>query len=63
MDNDSITEEIRAIRQSLAAKFNNDISLIMADVRRQQHESGRVFVRLPKRDPRVVAVAKDNERH
>jgi hypothetical protein len=57
MDNDSITEEIRAYRQSLAAKFGNDISLILADIQRQQAESGRTFVRLPKREPRLPAVA------
>ena len=51
---DTITEELRAIRHALAAKFDNDIKRIGEDLRRQQMESGRTYVRLPKRPPRGV---------
>ncbi len=45
------TDEIKAIRRKLAAKFDNDVSRIGADVRRQQRESGRTYIMLPKREP------------
>jgi len=48
---DSPTDEIRAIRHELAAKFDNDIKRIGDDLRRQQRESGREYIRLPKRSP------------
>lgn len=56
MIHDSITSEIRAIRHALAEKFDNDISRIGDDIRRQQSESGRTYVRLPRRQPRTHAV-------
>ena len=46
------TEEIRAIRHELAARFDNDLDRIVADLWRQQHESGREYITLPKRPPR-----------
>ena len=46
------TEEIRAIRHELAARFDNDLDRIVADLRRQQQESGREYITLPKRPPR-----------
>ena len=46
------TEEIRAIRHKLAAQFDNDLDRIVADLRRQQAESGREYITLPKRPPR-----------
>jgi hypothetical protein len=49
----SPTEEIRAIRHSLAAKFRNDLHRIIGDLCRQQRESGKEYVRLPKRTPAV----------
>ena len=45
------TDEIRAIRQALAAKFDNDIHRIGEDIRRQQRESGRTYITLPRRAP------------
>ena len=45
------TDEIKAIRRKLAAKFDNDVLRIGADIRREERESGRVFVTLPKREP------------
>ncbi len=56
MIHDSITTEIRAIRHALAEKFGNDISRIGDDLRRQQSESGRTYIRLPRRQPRARAV-------
>jgi hypothetical protein len=49
----SPTDEIRAIRHELAARFHNDLSLIVEDLRRQQRDSGRTYIQLPKRLPRV----------
>lgn len=46
------TEEIRAIRHKLAAQFDNDLDRIVADLQRQQRESGREYITLPKRTPR-----------
>ena len=46
------TEEIRAIRHELAGRFDNDLDRIVADLRRQQQESGRVYITLPRRPPR-----------
>jgi len=43
------TEDIRAARHQLAAKFNNDLDRIVADLRRQQTESSAEFITLPGR--------------
>lgn len=48
----SPTEEIRAIRHKLAARFDNDLDRIVEDLSRQQRESGREYITLPKRPPR-----------
>ena len=53
MIRDAITERIRAVRHALAAKFGNDVERIGDDLRRQQNESDRTFVRLPRRELRV----------
>jgi hypothetical protein len=45
------TEEIRAIRRELAARFGNDIHRIAEETRRRQRESGRKYISLPKRPP------------
>ena len=50
---ESPTDEIRAIRHELAARFDNDLSRIVEDLCRQQRDSGRVYIQLPKRFPRV----------
>lgn len=47
----SPTEEIRAIRHELAARFDNDLDRIVADLQRQQQDSGRQYITLPKRPP------------
>ena len=51
MIHDAITEEIRRIRHELAARFDNDIDRIAEDLQRQQRESGREYITLPKRPP------------
>jgi hypothetical protein len=47
------TDEIRAIRHALAARFGNELDRIVADLRRKQLESGREYVTLSKRPPRT----------
>jgi hypothetical protein len=49
------TEEIKAIRHRLAADFDFDLHRIIADIRKQQEESGRTYIRLPRRVPRTAA--------
>ena len=48
------TDEIREIRRKLAAQFNNDLHLIAEDIRRQERESGRTYITLPKREPSLA---------
>ena len=55
---DPIVEEIRQIREAYAAQFNYDIEAIVNDIQRQQQESGREFVTLPKK--RIVAANEEN---
>lgn len=45
------TEEIRAIRRELAARFDNDVHRIADETRRRQRESGRQYISLPRRLP------------
>jgi hypothetical protein len=49
------TEDIRAARHRLAAKFDNDLDRIVADLRRQESQSDAEFVTLPGRSPRRTA--------
>jgi hypothetical protein len=46
------TEDIRAARHKLAAKFDNDLRRIVADLRRQELESEAEFVTLASRTPK-----------
>lgn len=54
------TEEIRAVKRALAAKFDNDLHRIAEDIRQRQRESGRVFITLPKRPPQQQNVQSDS---
>lgn len=45
------TEEIRAIRRELATALGNNVHRIAEETRRQQRESGRQFISLPRRHP------------
>ena len=58
MPSDSITDEIRTIRRSLAAPFGNDLDLILADIRQRECADGRTYVSLP---PRVAARHSDEQ--
>jgi len=49
MFDDPIVEEIRRIRRAHASKFDNDLSAIVADLRRLERESGRKYVNFPPR--------------
>ena len=52
---DPIVEEIRAHRETHAAKFDYDLAAICRDLREQQAASGRKVVTLPaKRVPPVA---------
>ena len=42
--NNPITQEIRDIRHRLAARFDNDLNAIVADLQRQERDSGREFI-------------------
>lgn len=44
---DPLVDEIRAHRESHAAKFNYDLAAICRDLRQQQASSGRRIVSLP----------------
>lgn len=53
------TEEITTIRRELAAKFNNDVARIGADLRERQSRSSRTYVSFPKREPIIALVASE----
>ncbi|MBF0102129.1 MAG: hypothetical protein HQK77_14600 [Desulfobacterales bacterium] len=44
---DPIVEEIRAIRQKHAAKFNYDLKKIVEDLKKKQDQAGRKTVSFP----------------
>jgi hypothetical protein len=45
------TEDIRRARHELASRFDNDLDQFVADLRRQQYDSGREYLTLPPRRP------------
>jgi hypothetical protein len=49
MFDDPIVEEIRRVRRAHASQFDNDLSAIVADLRRLERESGRNYVNFPPR--------------
>jgi hypothetical protein len=49
MFDDPIVEDIRRVRRAHALQFNNDLSAIVADIRRLERESGRSYVNFPPR--------------
>ncbi len=57
---DPIVEEVRAIREAHAAKFNHDLKAIYDDIKRQERESGEKYVTLP---PRRVSVTQITQEH
>ncbi|MDZ4820964.1 MAG: hypothetical protein SGJ20_18520 [Planctomycetota bacterium] len=56
------TEEIKAIRHRLGAKFNYDLTQIFADIQRRQQESGRTYINLPPRKPMISKAARRDDR-
>mgnify|MGYP000557267985 CR=1 FL=1 len=48
---DPIVEEVRKVRQALAAKFDYDVDAIWRDLREQQARSGRKIVSFPPKRP------------
>ncbi len=62
MSTDPITEEIRAIRHGLAARFGNDVSQIFDDVRHREATDGRTYVTLPRRVPRSQLAEQSGQR-
>ena len=48
---DPIVEEIRKIRQQHAKQFNYDLRAIVDDLRKQQKQTGRKYVRFEPRRP------------
>ena len=51
MWNDPIVEEVRAVRNAHAEKFNYDLKAIAADFKKQQKKSKRQVVSLPSKTP------------
>jgi len=44
---DPIVQEVRRVREEMAAKFNFDVRAIVRHLQKEQKRSGRKFVRLP----------------
>ncbi|QDS97903.1 hypothetical protein [Adhaeretor mobilis] len=57
----SPTEDIRDARHRLAAKFDNDLDRIVADLRRQQRESGHEYITLPARRPEKASTTPEQQ--
>ena len=53
---DPIIDELRAVRDEHAARFNYDVEAIFRDIQAQQEASGREYIRLP---PRRVVSSED----
>ncbi len=51
---DPIVAEVRKIREAYAAQFNYDLTAIYHDLKRQEKESGRVFVSYPPRRAKPI---------
>jgi hypothetical protein len=54
---DPVVEEVRAIRDAYAARFNYDIEAMCRDLREEEARSGREVVSLPPK--RIVPVEKE----
>jgi F420-0:gamma-glutamyl ligase len=48
------TEEIKIIRHRLGAELGYDLHKIIADTRARQDQSGRTYIRLKSREPRIT---------
>jgi len=61
MNHDPIVEEVRAVRERLAAKFDFDIRRIIADARSRQALHGSRVVSLQKASPRARHPERDGD--
>ena len=61
MQDDPIVKEVRRIREAYAAKFNYDLDAIFQDLKRQERESGRIYVSYPPRRIGSKAVASGDD--
>ena len=57
MFKDPIVEEVRAVRQKHAARFNHDLRKIAEDLRAKEQQSGRKIVSFPSKPAKKKAVA------
>ncbi len=48
---DEVIEEVRRIKEDLAARFDFDVHRIVADAQQRQIECGRQLVTIPERTP------------
>ena len=55
---DEIVEEVRRVREELAARFNHDITAIVENARKEQAASGRRTVSFPPRKSGIQRVRK-----
>jgi len=55
---DPIVAEVRKVREAHAAQFNYNLEAIYRDLKRQEKESGRVFVSYPPRRVKPVEKAR-----
>lgn len=53
MSDDPIVEEVRAIRERQAARFNFDVRAIVEDAMKRQGKDGRRVISRPPRRPAV----------
>jgi hypothetical protein len=56
MIRDPIVEEVRRIREELAAQEGNDLRRMVAAARRRQEQSGRQVVKRPPKPARLLPV-------
>ena len=58
MFNDPIVEEVRRVRDKLAARFDYNIKAIVENARKEQEASGRKTVSLPPGKPKMSRAKK-----
>ncbi len=51
MNDDPIIDEVRRVRDALAARFDYDLDAIFQDIKKREKESGLVFVQGVARQP------------
>lgn len=59
MSSDPISDEVRSTRHELAARCDNNVGKIFADVRGREATDGRTYVTLPKRCVQEANAAAD----